>query len=144
MGREYISKKTKETVKSRAKPHCEYCQCPASHVPVSFTMEHIIPLSKEGKNTTDNLAFACFGCNMNKHTKTHEYDPISEQIRPLFHSREQKWEEHFKWRDDFIEILGMTSVGRASIIALKLNRANLVNLRKALIKIGIHPPKHTL
>ena len=45
------------------------------------------------------------------------------------------------WNENSFRIVGLTSVGRATIAALKLNRAELVNLRYALHAIGEHPPK---
>jgi hypothetical protein len=35
---------------------------------------------------------------------------------------------------------GLTSIGRATIEALQLNRQNLVNLRRMLYAMGEHPP----
>jgi hypothetical protein len=37
-------------------------------------------------------------------------------------------------------IIGRTAVGRATIAALHLNREGVVELRKALIVVGEHPP----
>ena len=59
---------------------------------------------------------------------------------PLFHPREQRWEEHFTWNSDFTLIIGLTPTGRATISALQLNRSGLVNLRRVLYAIGEHPP----
>jgi len=61
----------------------------------------------------------------------------------LFHPREQSWDEHFAWNEDFTLILGLTPTGRATIEALHLNRSGLVNLRRVLYAIGEHPPKPT-
>lgn len=38
-------------------------------------------------------------------------------------------------------IIGLTPTGRASVIALQLNRDGVVNLRQALFTLGKHPPK---
>jgi hypothetical protein len=61
----------------------------------------------------------------------------------LFHPREQRWDEHFAWNDDFTLMVGLTPMGRATIAALQLNRPGLVNLRRVLYAIGEHPPKPT-
>jgi hypothetical protein len=37
-------------------------------------------------------------------------------------------------------IIGLTPTGRATIEALHLNRANVVNLRRVLYALGEHPP----
>ncbi len=39
------------------------------------------------------------------------------------------------------EEIGITEIGRATVEALDLNRIGLVNFRRALLKLGVHPPK---
>jgi 5-methylcytosine-specific restriction endonuclease McrA len=102
-------------------------------------VEHIKPRSQDGKTTLDNLALACQGCNGHKHTKTEGYDPVSSEIVPLYHPRQQVWQDHFRWNDDFTLIVGLTPVGRATVEALQLNRESLVNLRQILYAMGEHP-----
>jgi hypothetical protein len=51
------------------------------------------------------------------------------------------WQEHFMWDETFTLIIGKTAVGRATVLALKLNRLQLRNLRRALIAIDEHPPE---
>lgn len=51
------------------------------------------------------------------------------QVR-LFNPRRQSWEGHFAWNEDYMLIIGLTSVGRATLDALHLNREETVNLRE--------------
>lgn len=51
------------------------------------------------------------------------------------------WDEHFIWDNYFTSIIGKTATGRVTIEAIKLNRLQLKNLRRALLAIGEHPPK---
>lgn len=44
----------------------------ASYHPRKKTLEHRIPLIKEGTNELDNLAFACYTCNCKKQAMTEE------------------------------------------------------------------------
>jgi hypothetical protein len=37
-------------------------------------------------------------------------------------------------------MIGLTACGRATIVALKLNRPNVVNLRRLLANAQLHPP----
>ena len=46
----------------------------------------------------------------------------------------------FSWNEDCTEIIGLTSVGRATIEALHLNRIGVMNLRRVLFEKGLHPP----
>jgi len=68
-------------------------------------------------------------------------DPATDARVPLFHPRAHRWEAHFAWNDDFILMVGLTPMGRATIAALQLNRRGLVNLRRLLYAFGEHPPR---
>ena len=138
-----ISEKTRETVYKRAFGCCEYCQSSDQWATQRFIMEHIWPISKGGKNDLENLALACPGCNSYKYNLTEAEDPLTREKVSLFHPRQQKWGEHFIWSDDFSRIIGLTPVGRATVVALKLNRPRLINRREAFQLLGIHPPEHT-
>jgi 5-methylcytosine-specific restriction endonuclease McrA len=127
-------------VLERAKGCCEYCLSQEQYSPDSFAVEHIIPLSKGGANSLENLAFACQGCNNRKYTNTESVDPVTQAIVPLFHPRRNLWSDHFAWSDDCSLILGLTPIGRATVEKLQLNRVGLVNLRRILFEAGEHPP----
>ncbi|HEY3227585.1 MAG TPA: hypothetical protein VGJ87_00105 [Roseiflexaceae bacterium] len=60
---------------------------------------------------------------------------------PLFNPRAQRWDEHFAWSDDGTQILGLTAIGRATIVALQLNRPLLVSARRRWVLVGWHPPQ---
>lgn len=60
----------------------------------------------------------------------------------LYHPRQQKWSDHFRWSEDYTLIIGLTPVGRATVESLKLNRRSLVNLRRVLFALGEHPPAY--
>lgn len=141
MARPYISAINRLLVFKRASHCCEYCKCPADYSTEPFSVEHIIPLVKDGLNDLINLALSCLGCNYNKSTKTAFFDPISQSITPLFNPRTMAWHEHFMWDETFTSIIGQTAIGRVTVLALKLNRPQLRNLRRALIAIDEHPPE---
>lgn len=128
-------------IKELAQGRCEYCKCPAAFSPDSFQMDHIIPGSLGGSSELDNLAYSCGGCNGHKHNKTHHLDPLSGKLFRLFHPRQHNWAEHFSWSEDDLLITGITSIGRASIELLQLNRSSNINLRKLLKMADLHPPK---
>ncbi|MDO8368558.1 MAG: HNH endonuclease signature motif containing protein [Saprospiraceae bacterium] len=105
----------------------------------AFHIEHIIPLHRNGSDELENLAFACDGCNSLKWTHIEWPDPESGQGVPLFNSRKEEWSVHFAWNDDFTTLTGLTPEGRATLDLVKMNQPGLVNVRKALIAIGVHP-----
>ena len=54
---------------------CVYC-----NEEVSLTIDHVIPLSRGGSNSIENIVPACNHCNSTKGTKT--YSEFLEYIRP--------------------------------------------------------------
>jgi hypothetical protein len=129
----------RELVTRRARGRCEYCQSPREYAHQSFSLEHIEPRSKKGKTSLDNLALACQGCNNHKFTQTEGQDPESEDWVALFHPRKHRWSDHFAWSEDLLGVLGITPIGRATVVVLHLNRKPLVNLRRLLVIAGKHP-----
>ena len=136
----YFSKKEKSDIQERAKFRCEYCQILEDYVQ-QFVNEHIIPLSKGGDSSLDNMANACGRCNNHKYNKTEGVDLVTKKNFPIFHPRKDKWLDHFAWSEDYKLIVGLTPIGRVTIEHLQLNRAKLQNLRELLILGGKHPPK---
>ena len=135
-----VTVKQKRIISKRAQDCCEYCGSQERFATQAFSVEHIIPRSKGGKTILDNLALACQGCNNYKHIKTEGYDPVSGEFVQLFNPRKQNWHDHFGWSSDFTLIIGLTSIGRATIEALHLNREGLINMREVLYIMGEHPP----
>ncbi len=127
-------------VRARARGYCEYCLIPSNFSPDTFPFDHIIPVTLGGSSEPDNLALADGGCNGHKHAKTHHYDPLTNQLVPLFHPRSDKWHDHFQWNEDETLILGITPTGRATVDLLQVNRPGNVNLRLLLRSVGLHPP----
>ena len=136
-----VTAQQRAQVIARANGRCEYCQAPTSFSATPYAIEHIIPRAKGGATTVDNLALSCSGCNGYKYTRTEWEDPVTKNRVQLFHPRQDNWHKHFMWNENSFRIVGLTSVGRSTIAALKLNRIELVNLRYALHAIGKHPPK---
>lgn len=131
----------RRVVYERAKGCCEYCRSQANFTTESFAVEHINPRRAGGATVLDNLALSCFGCNSHKHIKTSGIDPLTDERVPLFHPRLQQWSDHFTWANNFTEIVGLTAIGRATIVTLQFNRNEVINLRRVLHKVGEHPPQ---
>ncbi len=140
MPSEYIPAVMRRQVRTRTRGLCEYCRCSALFTTAAFHCEHIRPREASGEATADNHAWACPWCNACKDTKTHAPDPQTGRLVPLFHPRRQHWSRHFAWSEDFIVIIGCTATGRATVVALHLNRPELLNLRRVLHVVGEHPP----
>lgn len=130
----------RRAVAARAKEICEYCRCQYKFSQDSFDIEHITPQAKGGPTILENLALACHGCNSAKSDRVLVWDEINAVSVPLFHPRLHSWGEHFVWSYDFIQILGVTPIGRATVRALQMNRPGLLNQRRVLRLAGEHPP----
>jgi hypothetical protein len=59
---------------------------------------------------------------------------------PLFNPRIHVGGEHFAWSDGGRTMVGLTSIGRVTVVALQLNNDNLVMARSFWISAGWHPP----
>lgn len=136
-----LSKTIRDIVFTRANLLCEYCLSSMDFTYQSFEIDHILPVSKNGTDDIENLACACGGCNAFKHDKIVGKDPLNGVITPLFNPRTMNWQDHFAWSDDFLEIIGLTNIGRTTVLTLKLNRKGLNNIRRVLILDGSHPPR---
>lgn len=135
-----MNESLKKAVRERAKFCCEYCLAQTEFSGDSFSIEHISPRVKGGISTLQNLAFSCQSCNNHKFTATYAFDPLTASMATLYNPRTDIWLQHFKWDDDFTEIVGLSPTGRATVLRLQLNRRGLINLRQVLAKASLHPP----
>lgn len=131
----------RKEVFARARGFCEYCLSPEKYSSSTFEVEHILPFSKGGKTVLSNLALSCPSCNKFKSHRIDVFDAKTGKKAPLYNPRRNVWKKHLKWSADYTQIIGLTATGRATIQALKLNRKNLINLRKLLRLFGEHPPQ---
>lgn len=135
------SARARQAVIRRAQGYCEYCRSPMRYSPDPFAVEHIVPRVAGGGNAASNLALSCQGCNNLKFVSIEAVDPVTGVLVPLFHPRQQRWSQHFLWSQDTTVVVGRTSIGRATVERLRLNREGVVNLRRVLATIGQHPPQ---
>ena len=135
-----IPKAVREQVKQRAGFRCEYCQTSEWLHGIEGEIDHIIPRVEGGTGKSDNLCLACTACNGYKQAKTTGIDPETGQAVALFHPRRQHWWEHFVWNEDGTQVLGLSSCGRATVEALRLNHPLAVSARAVWVQAGYHPP----
>ena len=134
-----IPRRLRSEVFQRARYRCEYCQAQLSIV-MDLEVDHIIPVSRGGSTTADNLCLACRSCNAYKLDFVSGLDPESGVEAALYNPRMQIWSEHFRWDKSRTRLSGMTVPGRATIARLHINRDNAVNARSRWIDAGWHPP----
>ena len=134
-----FSSEIRTQVATRAKQKCEYCHSPQQYAISSFSIEHVMPLSKGGTSEIGNLALSCQQCNNHKYNVIEALDPVSNEIYKLFSPRVDAWEQHFAWDYQFIRLVGITGTGRATVRRMNLNRESLLNLRQLLVFHQLHP-----
>lgn len=137
----YIPVDLKRRVKAQFGGCCAYCQS-AEHLTVAiFEVEHIIPQVAVGETILTNLCYTCPSCNRYKATRQTVPDPETKTLVPLFHPQQDRWTDHFAWNEDNTTLIGLTPTGRATIEALRLNRPQLLRVRRMWVKLGEHPPQ---
>lgn len=126
-------------VAARANYRCEYCLSPQVVTAQSFHCDHVIPRAKGGLTTLDNLCYACPRCNLRKGDLIVGIDPETGDLTSLFHPRQQIWPNNFDWSSDFLCILGLTAIGRATVDVLQLNDDVLIRARRLRLRLKLIP-----
>lgn len=120
-------------VAQRANQRCEYCLAPEELSGKEFHVEHIVPLARSGADAFENLALACFRCNLSKGVaQSGQIDPGGEPVR-LFNPRSDDWSLCF----DFVlapdaetaRIVGKNDVGRITVARLRMNAPHAIRAR---------------
>lgn len=137
----YIPVELQRQVRAHFANCCAYCRTAEALTVAIFEFEHITPRSADGETVFENLCFACPTCNRYKARRQTAPDPMTQQEVPLFHPHLQAWRDHFAWSEDATEIVGLTPTGRATISALRMNRPQLIRVRRMWVVMGEHPPK---
>jgi hypothetical protein len=128
-------------VRDAARQRCGYCLSPQHLVMARLEVEHIIPLAKGGTDDEPNLWLTCPIRNGHKSDKIEAIDPETRMVTPLINPRTQRWFDHFGWSDDGLQIVGLTPVGRATVVALHLSDdPDGLTVRSFWVLAGWHPP----
>lgn len=107
-----------------------------------MTHEHIRPVSKGGETTFGNVCLACRSCNEFKGGSTEAIDPLTGEMASLFNPRTQRWSDHFAWSPDGARVEGITAIGRATVVRLRMNNSVIIVARRRWVIIGWHPPNN--
>jgi hypothetical protein len=132
------------SVRRRASDRCEYCHLPQTAFRRPFHIEHIVARQHGGLSRPDNLALACWNCNLKKGPNLSGIDPTTGLVVALFNPRKDQWAEHFSTAigaliPSGIAIYGLTSVGPASAQVLGLNDEMRQMIRFELWSEGLYP-----
>jgi hypothetical protein len=130
-------------VRHRAGDRCEYCRVPQAAFRRPFHIEHIVARQHGGLTEIDNLALACWHCNLKKGPNLSGIDPHTTTVVPLFNPRNNAWRDHFVLRVQSlmpfgIEVGGLTATGRATVRVLGINEEIRQMLRYELWREGMY------
>lgn len=95
--------------------------------------DHIIALKHRGATTESNLAWTCFVCNRAKGSDIASFDEPTKNVVRLFNPRTDSWQDHMELMSDG-SIVPKSAIGRTTISLLKLNRQELLAIRKLIAK----------
>jgi hypothetical protein len=124
-------------VLARAQGLCEYCLIHQNDTFFGCEVEHIISEKHGGRTIESNLAWACAFCNRFKGTDVATFSPDTGDLCRLFNPRTDHWREHF--RMDGPRIVGLSEVGRATIVLLRMNIDDRLLERMVLARVGRYP-----
>ena len=126
-------------VAERAAHRCEYCRAPEDIFNYVFEVEHILPKNHGGNDGETNLALACRACNLFKANHLTGFDALTQQEVRLFHPRQDQWKEHFTVEVESRKIIGLTSIGRATVMRLRMNQDFSLVARAHWMRFGLFP-----
>lgn len=135
-----ISRSLRQRVVAQSRSQCAYCHTLIAVTGARPVLDHIIPAAAGGQTAWENLCVACHACNEFKGALVEVQDPLTGEYVSLFHPRRQQWNAHFCWSEEGSEIIGLTPLGRATVVALHMNHPIIVEARRRWVRVGWHPP----
>jgi len=138
VSREQVPLPMQRRVRDRAGNRCEYCGIAQAGQEATFHVDHVKPRRVGGPTTLDNLALACVSCSLRKGARTTAPDPATLRSADVFNPRTNQWDDHFRVATDFT-IVGQSSIGRASVLLLGMNRHLAIEIRREEASRGRYP-----
>lgn len=66
-------------------------------------------------------------------------DSLTGEMVELFHPRIDEWDRHFRWEE--FTLVGVSAIGRATVVALEMNAARRLRIREAEGMFDLFPPR---
>jgi len=136
----YVTQGQRQQLLAADDHRCAYCQTSQFNSGSPMVIDHIVPQSKGGGSDFGNLCFSCRRCNEFKGSATAMEEPLTGETVSFFHPRRQQWSDHFIWDAAALRLVGITAVGRVTVIGLKMNNEVIVAVRRKWVSVGWHPP----
>ena len=124
-------------VRDRAALHCEYCLLSEADAYFPHEPDHVIAVKHGGATDASNLALACLDCNRFKGSDIASLDRETATLTPLYDPRSESWVTHFGAEAG--RIVPTTSIGRVTVLLLRMNAPTRVEVREHLAALGRWP-----
>src|SRR4051794_11354038 len=98
---------------------CRYCRLQQTGQAAVFHVDNIVPRSRGGSTTIENLVLQCPYCSLHKSNKIAGIVPETGVEVSLFSPLQEQWAEHFTFLADGT-CAGLTPTGRAAVEALRM------------------------
>jgi 5-methylcytosine-specific restriction endonuclease McrA len=134
---ERVATSLRGMVQARAGFRCEYCLIHEEDSHFAHQPDHVIARKHRGPTVDENLAWACYLCNLLKGSDIASVDLETGQIVRLFNPRVDNWADHFRLADG--QIVALTPIGRVTEHLLQFNQPLSVHERQLLIAAGRYP-----
>ncbi len=109
---------------------CEYCLLSEEDAYFPHEPDHVIAAKHGGAPDASNLALACLECNCFKGSDIASLDPQTGELTPLFNPWTDIWASHFGVKKGLI--LPATSIDRVTVVLLRINLADRIEIRDEL------------
>ena len=136
----YVPNDLRTQIEQADRDRCRYCLTQTVNSGISLSFDHIVPRAQGGTTVFANVCLACRACNEFKSSQRAGTDPLTGETVPLFNPRQQRWSEHFTWSKDGTTIVGLTPIGRVTVLSLQMNHVTIVVARRRWVAGGWHPP----
>lgn len=83
----YIPAELRKQIRDLDRSRCCYCLTSEAISGIPMAFDHILPRSKGGDETLENLCLSCRPCNEFKSNAVDSLDPLTGEIAELFNPR---------------------------------------------------------
>ncbi|MGD8792899.1 MAG: HNH endonuclease [Anaerolineae bacterium] len=127
-----VSETLRQSIRALYGFRCGYCSVTETESGGQLEIDHFLPRSQGGQDTLDNLVYACRACNSFK--GDYWPPPGASPDLILLHPRKDDLSMHIDSLPDG-RLIGLTKRGWFHIQRLRLNRAQLIELRLQRVEL---------
>ena len=124
-------------IQARAHGRCEYCLIHEDDSHFPHQPDHVVAQKHRGPTHEDNLAWACYLCNLLKGSDIASVDIESGRSLSPFQPAIGQWADHFRLRR--MAVVPLTPIGRVTEYLLQFIHTQAVQDRRWLVEARRYP-----